>query len=217
MGHQPHLLLDSPWEGDLIALTPGQHHHLTTVLRLGAGETVTYTDGQGNLGSGLLEDTGAVVRGQEHRETRPVPLDVAVAPPGSKDRTRFIVEKLAELGVSRLLWLKTEYGANRPPSVEKTEAWAKGALEQSRGAWLMSVEEGLVGWSDVEAPIAVCTHGGGQPGFRPRTVVVGPEGGFANGEVPRGAATWELVPGVLRVETAAIVAAALALGNQRAR
>ena len=38
-------------------------------------------------------------------------------------------------------------------------------------------------------------------------VAVGPEGGFAEGEVPPGTREWDLGPTILRVETAAIVAA----------
>jgi 16S rRNA U1498 N3-methylase RsmE len=39
-------------------------------------------------------------------------------------------------------------------------------------------------------------------------VVIGPEGGWASGEVPEDAIRWDLGDTVLRVETAALVAAA---------
>ena len=45
------------------------------------------------------------------------------------------------------------------------------------------------------------------------TVVVGPEGGFAEDELPDDARVWDLGPTVLRVETAAIVAAISIRGN----
>jgi 16S rRNA U1498 N3-methylase RsmE len=44
------------------------------------------------------------------------------------------------------------------------------------------------------------------------SVVVGPEGGFAPGEIPGHLPLWDLGPTVLRVETAAVVAAARLLG-----
>jgi 16S rRNA U1498 N3-methylase RsmE len=39
-------------------------------------------------------------------------------------------------------------------------------------------------------------------------LAIGPEGGFEEGEIPDAARLWDLGPNVLRVETAALVAAA---------
>jgi len=47
---------------------------------------------------------------------------------------------------------------------------------------------------------------------RATTVVVGPEGGLAPDEIPNEVVLWDLGPTILRVETAALVAAARLLG-----
>ena len=77
---------------------------------------------------------------------------------------------------------------------------------------MMETFPDLVKWDDLAEPILVCSPGGGELGSRPRTVVIGPEGGFSDDEIPDGFARWNLGPNVLRVETAAVVAVARILG-----
>ena len=213
MGHRPHLLIEGPWGEADLALSDSQTHHLMTVLRKRPGDRVSYTDGQGAFGTGVITGTGSVNRGDERVISRPTPVDVAVAPPSNKDRARFLVEKLGELGVARLLWLRTSHGPGHVVKPARARTWAQAALEQSRGAWLLDIGDGLVGWEDLVGPIAVCKQGGGSPRGRPRTVVIGPEGGWSAGEIPDDVETWGLTENVLRVETAAVVAAALILGQ----
>jgi 16S rRNA U1498 N3-methylase RsmE len=119
-----------------------------------------------------------------------------------------VVEKLAEMGVARLLWLETVHGQGKVPSAPKTFAWVVAATEQSRGAWLMETSPAMVRWTDLDPAYAVCEPGGRRETPEAATVVIGPEGGWAAGEIPSGALRWSLGDTVLRVETAAIVAAA---------
>lgn len=207
MKHVPHLVVAAPWDADVLPLSIVQWRHLTKVLRLGHGASVTYTDGLGTAGSGVLESQ-SLKRGVEHQIARPSELTVAVAPPANKERQRYLVEKLTELGVARLQWLETEHGRNRPVAPPKVFSWVLTALEQSRGAWLMETPEGLVGWGELEAPVVVCEPGGGDRPGEARTVVIGPEGGWAEGEVLPGLDRWDLGPTVLRTETAVVVAVA---------
>ncbi len=207
MKHVPHVVLGIPWEGSDLDLSIVQWRHLTKVLRLRRGDEVTYTDGLGIIGRGSLGSGQSVERGEEEACPRANELTVAVAPPANRDRQRFLVEKLAELGVARLRWLKTEHGKGRVAAGPKVFSWVLSAVEQSRGAWLMETSSDIVGWDDLEIPVLVCHPGGGERFAAVRTVVIGPEGGFAAGEVPAGVATWDLGPTVLRTETAAIVAA----------
>jgi 16S rRNA (uracil1498-N3)-methyltransferase len=183
-------------------------HHLTAVLRYPVGEPVTYTDGRGSAGVGTWTGTG-VDRGEEHTVDDVAPeLTIAVAPPRNRDRQRFIVEKLQELAVQRLVWTSSARTEGRPPASRKADAWAVGALEQSRGARLMAISV---------APLDDLTTGlladpGGVPArtverTRPLTMVVGPEGGLTDDERDR--FHWRVALGstILRTETAAIAAA----------
>jgi 16S rRNA (uracil1498-N3)-methyltransferase len=201
----------------VIELSNHQRHHLLSVLRIQEAEELTYTDGAGQLGVGHLQ-AGSVYRSTE--QTRPPPrprLTLAVAPPRDRDRTRFLVEKAAELEVARLVWLSTRYGQGHPPPLGKATAWAVAGLEQSRGAHLLEIEpasatlaqlEGQSGsgetWMAVED---------GQP-LPPEpsdliTVAIGPEGGWALEELSLGLPPISLGRTVLRVETAALAVAVL--------
>lgn len=204
--HVPHVVVGAPWEGDELEPSVIQWRHLTKVLRMARGDKVSYTDGLGRVGIGRLADH-AVSRGDEHDVPRPSNLTVAVAPPASKDRQRFVVEKLAELGVARLQWLSTRHGKDRTASASKAFSWILAATEQSRGAWLMEPPQEPVELDQLDGPVVVCHPGGASEPIPARTLVIGPEGGFAEGELPSDLPLWDLGPTILRVETAAVVAA----------
>jgi 16S rRNA (uracil1498-N3)-methyltransferase len=157
-----------------------------------------------------------VTRGEEGRVGPPRPtLCVAVAPVRARDRVRFLVEKLAELGVDELRWIRTRYGQGAPPDRDKARSWAVGALEQSKGAWLMDIS-GPVPVDALDGDLLVADPRGGSfvPSDASRyTLVVGPEGGFADGEVPSGSFPVSLSSRILRTETAAIVGAATLLND----
>jgi len=211
--HQPHLLVTLPATGDRVSLDDATRYHLERVLRYPSGGEISYTDGAGLLGSGVITD-GLIVRGEERIMPKPGELTVAVAPPHESSRTRFLVEKMGELAVGRLLWLRTDHGQGRPPRVEKALAWARSALEQSRGVWLMEIGD-LVTIAELGrwgTPV-FAEPGGVQAAVMAQladpVLCIGPEGGFAPGEVPDGAVRLDLGDTVLRVETAAIAGAVL--------
>ena len=219
MRHIPHVFVARPWESATLPLADDAHLHLGKVLRRQPGDSVTYTDGGGTIGSGTITADG-ITRGREEESPEPLnTITVAVAPPHSADRVRFTVEKLGEIGVYRLVWLDTAHGAGRVPAAAKALAWSIAALQQSQGDRLLNISgptSPAGPWAD-EAAIFVAERAG-RPvstlgeATRPETVIlVGPEGGFAKGEVPVSAVPISLGPRVLRVETAAVVAAAFAV------
>lgn len=206
MGHRPHLHLPEPWPVESIPLSRHQLSHLRKSLRIADPADVTYTNGQGTSGHGVFDGV-AVARGEEAAIPRPSTLTVAVAPPRNRDRQRFLVEKLQELGVGALVWLSTELGSGRVPSQKRAISWAIAALEQSQGAWLVQIG-GEKDFGGLDEPYVVCDRDG-DPTPPPGTekVVIGPEGGWGPGEVGSAVPRWSLGSTVLRVETAAIAAA----------
>jgi 16S rRNA U1498 N3-methylase RsmE len=207
MKHIPHLVVAAPWDGHDLELSVVQWRHLNKVLRIGRGDPVTYTDGLGRRGTGKLGHQN-IERGVEEEVPRPTTLTMAVAPPANKDRQRYLVEKLAELGVAHLVWLRTQHGEERVANAAKVFSWVLSATEQSRGAWLMEVSNEPIGIGDLVGTVVFCDQGGVSDPGDADVIVVGPEGGFATGEIPEGATRWDLGPTILRVETAAVVAAA---------
>lgn len=215
MGHVPHVFVPSPWNGGRIAVAGPTRHHLETVLRVEDGDPISYTDGAGIRGRGVYRD--GIERGSEQAEPPTTPaLTLASAPPKSRDRTRILVEKLAELGVDRLIWLRTRHSTASVPNSGKARAWAIAALEQSRGAHLMAVDgpSTLTGVAAAHPGLLVADPGPGSfpmppLGTEPQvTVAVGPEGGFAPDEIPDGVSRVSLGRRILRIETAAVVVAA---------
>jgi 16S rRNA (uracil1498-N3)-methyltransferase len=203
-------VIPRPW-GDEVPIGDAQRHHLERVLRRRPGAVVSYTDGAGTIGRGRLGE-GAIARGEEAMHPAPPRLDLVVAPPHARDRVRFLVEKVAELGATSLRWIRTARSEGRPPAEAKARAWADAALAQSRGAWRLEV--GSTSWAalaDGPDPLLVADPAGGPlgPGRLPATILIGPEGGFDPEEVPNRGDAVTLGGHILRTETAAIAAVAL--------
>jgi len=195
-------------------LDPSDRHHLRAVLRLRAGEPVTATDGAGRWvrcrweGDGVLVPDGPVVeeRGGAHEVT------VACAIPKG-DRPEWIVEKLTEIGVDRIVFVETarsvvRWNAERAEKNRlRLEKVARAAAMQSRRVRLPRIE-GPVPLAAVVASGAAIADPDGEPALPPgcQTLVVGPEGGFDPAELPREVPRVSLAATILRVETAAFLA-----------
>ena len=206
MAHIPHLYVPAPWAGPTIDLDGDQIHHLTSVLRLRPDEPCSYTDGAGTVGEGFF-DGAALRRGQERVVVETSDVTLAVTQPATRDRLRFLVEKVAELGAARITWISTRYGQGRPPRADRAHQWAVGALEQSRGTRLTVVDGDMTAIHQLTGILLAADQpGGAAPAIEgPVTLLIGPEGGWAPGELPDSIPRIGLGERVLRTETAAVV------------
>ena len=198
---------------DAPTLSDDQLHHVFRVLRVAPGETVTVTDGAGRwracrAGNGEIEPNGEV----HSVARRDRPITVACSIP-KQDRPEWIVQKLTELGVDRIVLLHADrsvvrWHADRAERhLTKLRRVASEALQQSRGVWLPAIA-GPVPAMEL-LPTAAAAEPGAPPIGGDHTVVaIGPEGGWSRDELAAAAATVSIGATVLRVETAAIVAAA---------
>lgn len=218
-----------------IALSADQAHHVRNVLRLSAGDPVELFDAIGQVSRAVIErsDDRAVRVMAEPPTLRDDPsaihLTVAAAVPKG-DRADWMIEKLSELGVDAFVPLKARRSVVLPEGRNKRQRWQRLAAEsakQSRRRGVMGIGEltplhdavgtADVGWclstaSENVRPIALMLA---SPAPASLTLYVGPEGGWAQEEIAlfeqRGIASVSLTPSILRVETAAIVAAAAIL------
>ena len=224
--------------GERVVLEGDAHHHLVKVLRLAAGDEATLFDGQGSEWTARvvavraraveLEKLGAprAVAAPAVRTTLLVGL-----PRG--ERMDLIVQKTTELGVAIIAPVLAARTVARPPET-RARRWQTIAREAARQSGRADVPEVLaprplaealaalpdpdtgadarfVLWEEERGRALVTALAGGPTAV---TLLVGPEGGLAGPEVAqaeaRGFVAVGLGPRILRVETAAIVAVALA-------
>ena len=207
-------------------LVGDEARHLVRVMRCRVGDEVVAFDGRGTSWRARVAsigrdeavlDLGAAV---VEAATRDAPLTLAVALPKG-DRQKWLVEKLTELGVPRLVPLVTTRGVAEatPAAVERLGRSVIEACKQCGRDTLMAIAEPRTVAEVVAAHRAmggiVVAERGGAPlaGFdRPVVALVGPEGGFTAEELAAveaaGGRRVSLGPHVLRIETAAIALAA---------
>ncbi len=221
--------VDPPIAGTRVQLGGDEARHIARVMRLQPGDGVVLFDDSGAEYAAHIEAvdkrlvTLAIVERREVDRELPFELSIACALPKG-DRQKWLVEKLVELGVTRLIPLKTERGVAQP--VDKAlERLARGVIEaskQCRRNRLMRIEpacswDELVGQGDPSVRLIA------DPGGAPLTalidrvpssvlVAIGPEGGFTDDELRVALqAGWQAVglgPRILRVETAALALSA---------
>jgi 16S rRNA (uracil1498-N3)-methyltransferase len=200
-------------------LDEADRHHLERVLRLRPGETVTVGDGAGAVRrcvfatGGALEPTGAV-----EVTPRPAPeLTVGFALVKG-DRPEWIVQKLTECGIDRIVPFVAARsvvrweGDKAAKAVERLRRVSREAAMQSRQAHLPVVAE-VTALADLVGapggPPAFADAGGEPPSLAHPWVVVGPEGGWSEEERAMAATRVGFGPAILRAETAALAAGVL--------
>jgi 16S rRNA (uracil1498-N3)-methyltransferase len=216
-----------------VSLEGPEAHHLAAVCRLRPGDAVCLFNGDGRQYPAEVLDidrrtvTLQVQSVESPERELPFQLEVAVPLPKG-DRAQFLVEKLTELGVTRLVPLRTARSIVHPGEnkQEKLKRWVIEASKQCGRNVLMEIAA-LADWE------TYCCHENlpqlrwiahpeskrdmtALPKVSGLAAAVGPEGGFTPAEVEMALASgWQpigLGPRVLRVETAAIVIATLAVG-----
>lgn len=211
--------------------------HLATVCRLRPGDAVCLFNGDGNQYPARVtqvarrEVTLEILAIESPQRELPFALEVA-APLPKGDRAQFLIEKLTELGVTTFVPLRCHFSNDHPRDSkrDKLERWVIEASKQCGRNVLMRIDE-LTQWETYStrgAPgdLRVLAHPDQAEDLaifrrddrisdRSVAIAVGPEGGFTEDEVALALGNgWRAVsmgPRILRVETAAVVLAALAV------
>ncbi len=242
----PLFRLDPLPADERVRLTGDEGRHAARVRRLRAGEDVVLTDGRGTVARGAVEAVEGdhldirVTR----REVVPVPTPriVVVQALVKGDRSELAVELLTEVGVDEILPWQAERCVARWSGEKSGRRWAaaaESAAKQSRRVHWPVVGEVLRGTEPAErlrgAGLAiVLSEAGTRPltdllpdlagpavGERPGevVVVVGPEGGIAEGELAAfaeaGARSCRLGPTVLRASSAGLAAVSVLAATSR--
>lgn len=220
--------------GQTVPLTRAQAHYLFSVMRLRRGARLTLFNGQDGAWRAEVTETGRGAGTLECVEMvapqgEPPDLWLLFAPI-KKARTDFIVEKATEMGVRRILPVRTDHTNAERLRRDRLQAHAIEAAEQCGGTFvpevcdLMPLTDLLASW-DPTRRLMFCdeARAGAQDALprdtagtasAPWAVLIGPEGGFSPAERARlaqmpGAHPVALGPRVLRADTAAVAALTL--------
>jgi len=223
--------------GARVQLPEHAAHHAREVLRLRSGEVVQVFDGRGQEWQAVLE---AVTRREVSahlgqalvpRPESPLRLVLALSPLKG-DRMEIVVQKATELGASEIwpvVTARTDAAARPALQGSRQDRWEKiasGAAEQCGRAVVPGIAPTATLDQLLAAPFAgrkaLLLEIGAPPALaslpRPESllILVGPAGGFEASELQRVARAGFLAvglgPRLLRAETAAIAAVALAQG-----
>lgn len=232
-----YLVADAPEPDREVALSAGDSHHLTRVVRRGLGDAIELIDPDGRRWPAVVVSAGppASVRVTSAEplapERAPVSLHLGLAEWGRLD---IAVEKAVELGAGAL----TLFTSERAGRVPEPEAWERRrrrlervmeAAARQSGRPPLGRVRGLVPFAEViteipagegylidprgDAPLLTALRAPGGPDAR-IAVVVGPQAGFSEAEIAlareAGMPVCTLGPTILRAETAAIAAVAVA-------
>jgi 16S rRNA (uracil1498-N3)-methyltransferase len=217
--------------GEEISLQSREARYILAVLRLGPGDEVTVFDGEGReYRTALFDDyEGGVYLSiqEELNPERESPVRITLGQGLLKgEKMKFVIQKATELGVDRIIPLVSSRSI---PLVEgdretlRIERWRRIAQEAAKQCGRTVVPEvapvhelgdflsqgegtGVILWEGEPTPLREVIEEIDPKGGI--TLLIGPEGGFSEGEVATAQASGFLVAGlgqrILRAETASL-------------
>ena len=152
-------------------------------------------------------------------EEAPAPALTVVFAPTKGERPEWVVQKLTELGVDRIVPLVSERSVVRWPgqrgaaAVKRLRRVSRQAAAQCRRVWLPEITD-VIAFGDLAGlatpgSVVLAQLSGDRPSADHTVVAVGPEGGWSAAELGSGLPTVGFGLSVLRAETAAVMAGAL--------
>ena len=210
-------------------LPESDSQHCVRVLRMKEGDNLEIIDGKGNRYTCRLIDAHPKRAHVEIIDCQPIALSwnnnitIAVAPTKHLDRMEWMVEKLTEIGVNRIIPLLCRHSERKELKIERLEKIAISAMKQSLKATLPIIEpmtplknivvncdlqQKFIAYCDATIPRKLlsseyCAN-------QDTIILIGPEGDFSIDEIQMALsnnfAPISLGDNRLRTETAAIVA-----------
>lgn len=211
-------------------LSKEDSHHALRVLRLGLGDdiSVSYGDGDVYLAEITTESKsglGFKIKAHRKKQTRPT-VSLAIAPTKSNDRFEIALEKSTELGVRKFFPIICAHSERKVYKRERGQRIIQAAFKQSHKGYLPEIDDcesfnrfinNLDPFPKKYIAALVNNHAAISISSLDLTeeslVLIGPEGDFSEQELEialkAGFQPLSLGKEVLRTETAAILVAAL--------
>lgn len=141
-----HIFYSTARKGQWVELPEEESLHLAKVLRMKAGETVGWMDGQGGLYAARIVQVHArnsvlEIEKVLEQQVRRVPLHIALAPTKMMERYEWFLEKAVELGVERITPILTQRTERNVVKAARMEKIVLSAMKQSKQAWMPQLDE----------------------------------------------------------------------------
>lgn len=225
---------------DHLTIRGDEAEHLARARRARPAEPVALHDGQGLISTGVIEHINPGSRREPTSVTirldrahpaplapPPAPVHILTAVPKG-GRVDEMIEQLSQVGASAWSPLRCARSIvePRPAKLDRLERIAVESMKQCGRAWLLKVDDHVTAFADALAQTTILADATGTPALdwflsrRAQSVadvriLVGPEGGWTPDELAaanaRNAPILSFGPHAMRIETAAVVAAALAI------
>jgi 16S rRNA (uracil1498-N3)-methyltransferase len=235
MFHSPkkkemHLFFIPNIQSDDIFLDEKESKHCIRVLRLKEQDTISITDGKGNLyvceivSANIKKCRLHVISKKEHYGKLGYRLHIAIAPTKNTDRFEWFIEKSTEIGITEITPLISSRSERKSLKKERLNKIIIAAMKQSEKMYkpelnqLVMFREFITENTSGEClyAIAHCQHGEKTefkslcPKYNRATVLIGPEGDFSTDEIElaktNGYQEISLGKSKLRTETAGVLA-----------
>lgn len=209
---------------EFLVLQDQEASHATQVLRKKKGDSIHVINGLGSMYECLISDISKrEVSCQINSRTYYEPseyLTIAVAPTKNRDRLEWMIEKLVEIGVKKIILLQTQNTERTKTNKNRIQKKVLSAVKQSLRFYLpevieMTFDEVLkldfqfkwIAHCEQDEKTTVL-----EDKSQDQVVLIGPEGDFTSKEITEakeaGFLAIDLGTHRLRTETAALVAAA---------
>ena len=204
------LFLTDDCTGTYATLLPDESKHCVRVLRMGVGDEVWVTSGDGTMCRARVANPDPSACEVEIVERiadyghRPFHLHIAIAPPKNNARTEWFVEKAVEIGIDRITPIICDHSERGVLKTDRLERIALSAMKQSLKARRPVIDEPIklldflqnpdsniqtFKHSNIQKLVCYCSgderHTLGQL-YTPGTdalVLIGPEGDFSPNEI----------------------------------
>lgn len=207
----------------------GQELQHLRVLRYSIGQTMHVIDGNGNLYTANLDSISKklavanIIDVQKFKEEKKNKLHIAIAPTKNMDRIEFFLEKVVELGIQEISFIRTTQSERKHLKAERMQKIMVSACKQSKCYHFPTLHfdvtlQEVVEQTDAQHKwIAHCIESKEKEKLNKvpegKTIVlIGPEGDFTSEEVSLAMAhdfkPLDLGESRLRTETAGIYVAA---------
>lgn len=120
--------------------------HIFRVLRLSNGDYIKITDGKGHFFLAEITETGKNKAAVSILEKEIIAKNwdsnfiVAIAPTKQFDRMEWMLEKMVEIGIDRVVFLKSERSERKNIKAERLEKIAVSAIKQSLKSYIPKIE-----------------------------------------------------------------------------